>query len=172
MIPPRRSAFWTSAPETMKPESRPIIDLIVARTRQLRLLANDLMESRQALVRLDLDAIHRHNAQQETYCEEVRRLDSQILRTSNGGLRASGSTLSLDGAVTGWDDEAQEQLRSILEDHEAARCTVQELSQVQTDFLQRSRRYLRILSNLVSNSTGLYEAPRLQPIRASVGRGN
>jgi hypothetical protein len=156
----------------MKPESRPIIDLIVARTRQLRLLANDLMDSRQALVRLDLDAIHRHNAQQETYCEEVRRLDSQILCASNGALRAAGSRLSLDGVVTGWDDEAQEQLRSILEDHEAARCEVQELSKVQTDFLQRSRRYLRILSNLVSNSTGLYDAPRLQPIRAGVGRGN
>jgi hypothetical protein len=156
----------------MKPESSPIVDLIVARTRQLRLLANDLMESRQALVRLDLDAIHRHNAQQETYCEEVRRLDSQILRASNGGIRAAASTLSLDGVVSGWDDEAQEQLRSILEDHEAARCEVQELSQVQTDFLQRSRRYLRILSNLVSNSMGLYEAPRLQPIRAGVGRGN
>jgi hypothetical protein len=156
----------------MKPESRPIVDLIVARTRQLRLLANDLMESRQALVRLDLDAIHRHNAQQETYCDEVRRLDSEILRASNGALRAAGSRLSLDGVVTGWDDEAQEQLRSILEDHEATRCEVQELSRVQTDFLQRSRRYLRILSNLVSNSTGLYEAPRLRPIRAGVGRGN
>jgi len=156
----------------MQPESRPIVDLIVARTRQLRLLANDLMESRQALVRLDLDAIHQHNAQQETYCEEVRRLDSQILCASNGGIRAAGSTLSLDGVVSGWDDEAQEQLRSILEDHETARCAVQELSHIQADLLQRSRRYLRILSNLVSNSMGLYEAPRLQPIGAGAGRGN
>jgi hypothetical protein len=154
----------------MKPESRPIIDLLVARTRQLRLLANDLLESRQALVRLDLDAIHRHNAQQEMYCEEVRHLDSQILRVS--GSPVAGRTLSLDGVVNGWDDEAQEQLRSILEDHEAARCEVQELSQVQADLLQRSRRYLRILSNLVSNSTGLYEAPRFEPVRAGVGRGN
>jgi|SRR5215472_3954205 len=156
----------------MKPESRPITDLIVARTRQLQLLANDLMESRQALVRLDLDAIHRHNAQQETYCEEVRRLDSQILRVSNGGIRMAGNALSLDAVVMGWDDEAQDQLRSILEDHEAARCEVQELSQVQADLLQRSRRYLRILSNLVSNSMGVYEAPRLQSIRAGAGRGN
>jgi hypothetical protein len=155
----------------MKPESRPIVDLIVARTRQLRLLANDLLESRQALVRLDLDAIHQHNAQQETYCEEVRRLDKQILRTSNGGNPAVGRTLSLDGVVSGWDDEAQEQLRSILEDHETARREVQELSQVQADLLKRSRRYLQILSNLVNNSMGLYEAPRLQPIRAGVGRG-
>jgi uncharacterized protein YhaN len=154
----------------MKPESRPIIDLLVARTRQLRLLANDLLESRQALVRLDLDAIHRHNAQQEMYCEEVRHLDSQILGVS--GSPVAGRTLSLDGVVNGWDDEAQEQLRSILEDHEAARCEVQELSQVQADLLQRSRRYLRILSNLVSNSTGLYEAPRFEPVRAGVGRGN
>jgi hypothetical protein len=156
----------------MKPESRPIVDLIVARTRQLRLLANDLLESRQALVRLDLDAIHQHNAQQEMYCEEVRRLDRHILRTSNGGNPAVGRTLSLDGVVSGWDDEAQEQLRSILEDHETARCEVQELSQVQADLLKRSRRYLQILSNLVNNSMGLYEAPRLQPIRAGVGRGN
>ena len=154
----------------MNPESRPIIDLIVARTRQLRLLANDLVESRQALVRLDLDAIHQHNAQQEMYCEEVRHLDSQILRVS--GSPVAGRTLSLNGVVNGWDDEAQEQLRSILEDHEAARCEVQELSRVQADLLQRSRRYLRILSNLVSNSMGLYEAPRLQPTRAGVGRGN
>jgi hypothetical protein len=154
----------------MQPQSRPITDLIAARTRQLRLLANDLVESRQALVRLDLDAIHRHNAQQETYCEEVRHLDSQILRIS--GSPMTGPKLNLDRVVKGWDDEAQEQLRSILEDHEAARCAVQELSRVQSDFLQRSRRYLRILSNLVSNSTGLYEAPRPQPFRASVGRGN
>jgi hypothetical protein len=156
----------------MKPESRPIIDLLVARTRQLRLLANDLLESRQALVRLDLDAIHRHNAQQEMYCEEVRHLDSQILRMTNAESPAADRTLSLDRVVSGWDDEAQEQLRSILEDHEAARCEVQDLSQVQADLLQRSRRYLRILSNLVSNSMGLYEAPRLQPIRAGTGRGN
>lgn len=154
----------------MKPESRPIIDLIVARTRQLRLLASDLLESRQALVRLDLDAIHRHNAQQETYCEEVRRLDSQISRIS--GSQVAGQTLSLNGVVNGWDDEAQEQLRSILEDHEAARCEVQGLSQVQADLLQRSRRYLRILSNLIGNSMGLYEAPRSQPMRAGAGRGN
>jgi hypothetical protein len=153
----------------MQPESRPIIDLIAARTRQLRLLANDLVESRQALVRLDLDAIHRHNAQQETYCEEVRRLDSQISRLS--GRPVAGLTLSLDGVVNnGWDDEAQEQLRSILEDHEAARSEVQELSRVQADFLQRSRRYLRILSNLVGNSMGLYEAPRLQSVRTGMGR--
>ena len=154
----------------MQPESRTIIDLIAARTRQLRLLANDLVASRQALVRLDLDAIHQHNAQQEMYCEEVRHLDSQISRIS--GRPVDGLALSLDGVVNGWDDEAQEQLRSILEDHESARCEVQELSQVQADFLQRSRRYLRILSNLVGNSMGLYEAPRLQPVQAGAGRGN
>ena len=154
----------------MKPESRPIIDLIVARTRQLRLLANDLLDSRQALVRLDLGAIHQHNAQQEMYCDEVRHLDGQILRLS--GSLAAGHTLSLDGVVDGWDDEAQEQLRSILEDHEAARREVQQLSQLQADLLQRSRRYLRILSNLVSNSMGLYEAPRFEPAPAGVGRGN
>jgi len=154
----------------MNPESRPIIDLIVARTRQLRLLANDLVDSRQALVRLDLDAIHQHNAQQEIHCEEVRHLDSQILQVS--GSPMAGRTLSLDGMVSGWDDEAQEQLRSILEDHEAARCEVQELSRVQADLLQRSRRYLRILSNLVSNSLGLYEAPRFESVRAGVERGN
>jgi len=157
----------------MKPTSHPITDLIAARTQQLRLLAADLLESRSALVRLDLDAIYRHNAQQQTLYQEVQRLDSQIMRFADvQSTPAEGSTLSLDAVASGWDEAAQVQLRSLLEDHEAARDEVRGLSEVQADLLRRSRRYLRILSNLVNSSMGVYEAPKFRPAFPGAGKGN
>jgi len=157
----------------MQPESHPIFELVTARTRQLRLLAAELLESRQALVRLDLEAIYQHNAQQQTLYQEAQRLDGEIMRLASvRSTPAGGRTLSLDGLTRGWDHEARQQLHSILKDHEAARLAVQDLSQVQADLLRRSRRYLRILSNLVNNSLGLYEAPKLQPVSASGWGGN
>ena len=147
----------------MNPESHLIIDLIRARTRQMRLLAADMAESRKALVQLDLDAIYQHTSQQQTLCQEIQRLDAQVMRYATAAASIPGSrTLSLGGAVTGWDEETLERLRSLLQEHEAARNEVQEISRVQTELLRRSRRYLRILSNLVSNSMGFYEAPGFQ----------
>jgi hypothetical protein len=157
----------------MKPESHPMTELIAARTRQLRLLAADLLESRSALVRLDLEAIYQHNAQQQTLYQEVQRLDGQIMRFADvRSTAAGGRTLSLDAAASGWDEEAQGQLRVLLEEHEAARDEVHDLSEVQADLLRRSRRYLRILSNLVNSSMGVYEAPKFRPVFPGAGRGN
>ena len=155
----------------MNPETHPITELIASRARQLRLLAAELTESRQALVRLDLDAIHRHNAQQQMLYQEVQRLDSEIKRfTSAAG---AGPTLSLDTVASDWDDEAKDQLRALLREHDVARQHVQELSNVQAELLRRSRRYLQILFNLVNNSMGLYEAPRSQPaLWGAAGGGN
>jgi hypothetical protein len=154
----------------MSPESQPIIELITARTRQLQLLAAELLQSRQALVRLDLDAIHNHNAQQETLCQEVMRLDGQLLRLSNaGGLGPAGQSISLNNVANTWDHKSREELGALLKEHDKARVEVQDLSQVQADLLRRSRRYLRILFNLVSNSMGQYEAPKLQPFLAGGG---
>ena len=157
----------------MQPEFHPIAELVSARTRQLRLLASELLEGRSALVRLDLEAIYQHNARQEALYQEVQRLDGQIMRFATlRNKQDSGRELSLDDVAGGWDSEAQSQMRSLLKEHEAARSEVIGLSQVQTDLLQRSRRYLRILSNLVNNSMGLYEAPKFQPVLAGAGRGN
>ena len=158
----------------MKPETHPITDLIANRARQLRLLAAQLAEGRQALVRLDLDAIHRHNAQQQMLYEEVQRLDGEIGRFASAGSAAGGGpALSLDAVASDWDDEAKDQLRALLHEHDVARQRVQELSQVQAELLRRSRRYLQILFNLVNNSMGLYEAPRPQPnLWGAAGRGN
>lgn len=158
----------------MKPETHPISELIASRARQLHLLAAELGESRQALVRLDLDAIHRHNAQQQMLYQEVQRLDGEIRRFASAGSAAGGGTaLSLDAVASDWDDEAKDRLRALLREHDVARQRVQELSQVQAELLRRSRRYLQILFNLVNNSMGLYEAPRPQPaLWGAVGRGN
>jgi hypothetical protein len=158
----------------MQPETHPITELIAKRTAQLRLLAAQLTESRQALVRLDLDAIHRHNAQQQMLYQEVQRLDGEIGRFASPGSAADrGSTLSLDAMASDWDDEAKGRLRALLREHDVARQRVQELSQVQAELLRRSRRYLHILFNLVNNSMGLYEAPRPQPaLWGAAGRGN
>jgi len=156
----------------MNPASHPVTDLIAARTRQLRLLAADLLESRSALVRLDLDAIYRHNAQQQSLYQEVQRLDGQIMRLAEVRSTAAGKTLSLDALASGWDQEAQVHLRSLLAEHDAVREQVRGLSEVQADLLQRSRRYLRILSNLVNSSMGVYEAPKFRPAFPGAGRGN
>ena len=157
----------------MKPETHPINELIANRARQLRSLAAQLVESRQALVRLDLDAIHRHNAQQQMLYQEVQRLDAEIGRFASATSAAAGGTaLSLDVVASDWDEEAKGRLRALLREHDVARQRVQELSQVQTELLRRSRRYLQILFNLVNNSMGLYEAPRLQPALWGAGRGN
>ena len=144
----------------MRPESQVIIDWVEARTRRMRLLAMDLVESRQAFVKLDLDAIYEHNLQQEALYQEINRLDAQIMRFMPPGTSpATGQTVRLDGIATGWDEQSQNLLRLRLKEHEAARAQVCEISLVQADLLRRSRRYLQVLSNLVSSSMGFYQAP-------------
>jgi hypothetical protein len=144
----------------MRPESQVIIDWVEARTRRMRLLAVDLVESRQAFVKLDLDAIYEHNLQQEALYQEINRLDAQVMRFMPAGASpAAGQTLRLDGIANGWDRQSLDLLRLMLEEHEAVRAQVCEISRVQADLLRRSRRYLQVLSNLVSSSMGFYQAP-------------
>jgi hypothetical protein len=156
----------------MQPEPQMIIDWLKGRTQRLGLLAADLVESRQAFVELDVDTIYRHNLQQQALCQEIQRLDREILLVQNSGvLRPEDQTLRLDGMVGSWDEQSQEALRSVLKEHEAVRGQVCEISRVQTELLRRSRRYLRVLSNLVSNSMGLYAAPENHSALSSEMRG-
>jgi hypothetical protein len=145
----------------MSPEAQPAAELITARIRQLRLMEADMLESRKALVHLDLDAIHCHNARQQLLVEEVQRLDACLVRVGTVECGAGGTpVLSLEALARGLDAESREQLRLLLQEHETARRRVQELSEIQADLLRRSRRYLNILYNLVGNSLGLYQAPK------------
>jgi site-specific recombinase len=64
--------------------------------------------------------------------------------------------------AAGLDPESRERLRLLLEEHDAVRRRVQMLSDVQTDLIRRSRRHLDILYNLVTNSMGVYEDPKLK----------
>jgi hypothetical protein len=144
----------------MRTESRVIIDWIKARTDRLRLLAADLVESRQAFVQLDLDEIYQHNLQQQALCREIERLDAPLIGSVTAGASpAGGRTMSLDGLASGWDEQTRETLGALLKEHEAARGQVCEISRVQADLLRRSRRYLQVLANLVTSSMGYYEAP-------------
>jgi hypothetical protein len=153
----------------MRPETHPITGLIATRARQLCLLATELAASRQALVRLDLEDIHRHTAQQQMLYQEVQRLDEEIRHFASAV--GTSPTLSLDAMARDWDDEAKDHLRALLREHDVQRKRVQELSNVQAELLRRSRRYLQILFNLVNNSMGLYEAPRSQPALWGAARG-
>ena len=156
----------------MKPEPEVIIGWVEERTRRLRLLAADLVESRPAFVQLDLDAIYQHNLQQQLLCQEIQRLDSQIGRFAEP-VKSPGAVqgLNLESIVSGWDEKYQNILRALLQEHEEARKQVCEISRVQADLVRRSRRYLRVLSNLVSNSMGFYEAPRFQSGFPEAARG-
>lgn len=156
----------------MTPEPQVIIGWVEERTRRLRLLAADLVESRPAFVQLDLDAIYQHNLQQQLLCQEIQRLDSQIGRfaapaNTPGAVRG----FNLENIVSGWDEKYQDTLRVLLTEHEAARKQVCEISRVQADLVRRSRRYLRVLSNLVCNSMGFYEPPRFQTGFPDAARG-
>ena len=147
----------------MTPDPKVIIGWVEERTRRLRLLAADLVESRPAFVQLDLDAIHQHNLQQQLLCQEIQRLDSQIARVATAGTSPGcARALSLEGIVSGWSEKDESTLRALLKEHEAVRKQVCEISRVQADLVRRSRRYLRVLSNLVCNSMGFYEAPHFQ----------
>jgi hypothetical protein len=145
----------------MKSEPQSVAELIAARTRELRSLEVELLESRKALVHLDLDAINRHNAQQEMLLEEIHRLDQWLM--AQGTLRhgpAGSQVLGLEEIAAGLDTNSRERLRLLLEEHEAVRRRVQMLSDVQADLIRRSRRHLDILYNLVTNSMGVYEDPK------------
>lgn len=145
----------------MKPEPQSVAELIAARTRELRSLEAELLESRKALVHLDLDAINRHNAQQEMLLEEIHRLDQWLM--AQGTLRhgpGASQVLGLEEIAAGLDSDSRERLRLLLEEHEAVRRRVQMLSDVQADLIRRSRRHLDILYNLVTNSMGVYEDPK------------
>jgi hypothetical protein len=145
----------------MKPEPISVAELIAARTRALCALEGELLESRKALVHLDLDAINRHNAQQEMHLEEIHRLDQWLL--AQGTLRhgpGGSHVLGLEEMAADLDADSRERLRLLLEEHEAVRRRVQMLSDVQADLIRRSRRHLDILYNLVTNSMGVYEDPK------------
>lgn len=145
----------------MKPEPQSIAELIIARTRALRALETELLETRKALVHLDLDAINRRNAQQEMQLEEIHRLDQWLM--AQGTLRhgpGGSQVLGLEEMAAGLDPKSRERLRFLLEAHESARCRVQMLSDVQADLIRRSRRQLDILYHLVTNSMGVYEDPQ------------
>ena len=145
----------------MKPEPESVAELIAARTGALRALEAELLETRKALVHLDLDAINRHNAQQEMQLEEIHRLDQWLM--AQGTLRhgpAGSQVLGLEEMAAGLDSVSRERLRVLLEEHEVTRRRVQMLSDVQADLIRRSRRHLDILYNLVTNSMGIYGDPK------------
>jgi len=145
----------------MKAQPKSVTELIASRTQALFALEAELLESRKALVHLDLDAINRHNAQQEMHLEEIHRLDQWLM--AQGTLRhgpGASQVLGLEEMAADLDSDSRERLRLLLEEHEAVRRRVLMLSDVQADLIRRSRRHLDILYNLVTNSMGVYQDPK------------
>ncbi|MGH9325414.1 MAG: hypothetical protein ACRD2B_01795 [Terriglobia bacterium] len=154
----------------MKPDLLQLTSLLDGRLQALRDLAREIEAGQQALILLDVQRLQLHDSQKERICAHVRRLDREIAGTL--------STLAPQKSLRGLADEieasrneprAASELMRLLDESRAAGVDVAKLNKAYGEFLCRSRRTVKILTNVVFHCLGLYPPP-LTSLRSVLGR--
>ena len=152
----------------MKREVQRYFELLERRLSALRSLAITLQESRAAFTELNLEAIHRHNAQQQNLCTEIRFLDQELVEMKEKvvdevGLAAGPSDFRPD-------PEVRQRSRFLLGRLLAIQADVRRLNRVHAELVRRSRRSVNVLINLVATCRGAY--PPSPPSPTTRGESN
>lgn len=121
------------------------LELLQRRHAAMQLLVEELKDSRSAFVQLDLEAMHRHTAEQETLCAVIRFLDRELVRVFD-----SYSSVKL----TAGEAERARTLRGQIRD---VNLELQHLSKVHSELLRHSRRSTHLLLNLIATHSATYQ---------------
>jgi len=121
-----------------------ICDLLSERLKLLDSLAVELRACSNAMVALDLDAIHHRVAQQERICGQIRSVDREIEL-----LQQRWSAAEREHSITAAKD--------LLTRISSAQTEVRRLNTAHSALLRRSRRTLRAMMNFVNFYGGRYE---------------
>lgn len=148
----------------MKREVQRYFELLDRRLSALRSLAITLQESRAAFTELNLETIHRHNAQQQNLCTEIRFLDQEL-----AAMREKvADEIGLEGGRSDLrpDPEVRQRARFLLGRLSAIQADVRRLNRVHGELVRRSRRSVNVLINLVATCRGAYPpSPTVPPAR-------
>jgi len=131
----------------VKDDTFAISGLLGERLRLLDSLAVELRACSNAMVALDLDAIHQRVAQQEQVCQQIRSVDREI-----------------EVLQQRWSDEERSEVLPAVKDLlgriSTAQTEVRRLNSAHAALLRRSRRTLRAMMNFVNFYGGRYQVKR------------
>lgn len=137
-------------------------ELLNRRLTLLDKLAGELQTSNEALVRLDLEEMHRQVDRQEGLCREIQSLD----RSLDELQKKCGAEIRPDGAS----DDERLALNQMLGRVAEAQAGVRVLNRKHAALLRRSRRTLDAMLNFVRSTSPTYSDPRRVGQTAGVGK--
>lgn len=137
------------------------LELLDRRLTLLAKLAGELQTSNEALVRLDLEEMHRQVGRQEGLCREIQSLDRGLDELQ----RKCGAGIGSDGATDGESLALKQMLRRVAE----AQGGVRALNRKHAALLRRSRKTLNAMLNFVRSTSPTYSDPRRAGHTAGAG---
>jgi len=139
-----------------KPETRTYIELLKRRVASLRLMAKELLDCRQSMVRMDLESAREHISYQQGLCSEIRFLDHElrVLRAQIVGPAGVESDHTVFASQ--FDSASALELRQVLREHADVQKRVRRLNQVYAGLIRRSRRSINVLINVMASYMGTY----------------
>jgi len=139
----------------MSHDLKTYLKLLEQRLSLLRLLAQELVDSRKEFVAFDLDGMYRRISEQEELCRQIQRLHPAIqalqqtcatqLGVGNGG--AAGNPENAQWAI---------RLTGVMKELGNAQAEVGRLNQIHAAYLRRSRKTIDVLMNFVGSYTMTY----------------
>jgi len=134
------------------------LTLLEQRLSLLRILAQELVDSRKEFVALDLDGMYRRISEQEELCRQIQRLHPAI----HALQQTCATQLGLDqGATAGnpQNSEWAQRLTRVMQDLGTTQAEVGRLNQIHAAYLRRSRRTIDVLMNFVGSYAMTYGRP-------------
>ena len=149
----------------MQQELERYLNLLERRVAVLRLMAQELLDARQPITRLNLEAIYHHVSMQEGFCSELRFLDCELAVAEKNLSAGSQPDRSLTDRIGHLLDAASAaRYRELQDELKAALANVQKLNRVEFELLRRSRRTINILINFLGYNSGTYRPPVSVPM--------
>ncbi len=131
------------------------LTLLEQRLSLLRLLAQELVDSRKEFVALDLDGMYRRISEQEELCRQIQRLHPAIQALQQTCATRLG-VRNHDEAGNPENAESAERLTCVMQELGKAQAEVGRLNQIHAAYLRRSRKTINVLMNFVGSYTMTY----------------
>ncbi len=131
------------------------LKLLEQRLSLLRLLAQELVDSRKEFVALDLDGMYRRISEQEELCRQIHRLHPAIHALQQTcatqlGVGNPGAAGNPENA------ERAERMTRVMQELGKAQAEVARFNQIHAAHLRRSRKTIDVLMNFVGSYTMTY----------------
>ena len=134
------------------------LKLLEQRLSLLRLLAQELVDSRKEFIALDLDGMYRRISEQEELCRQIQRLHPSI----HALQQTCAVQLGLENPYTtslSENAEWAQRMRYVMQELEKAQAEVGRLNQIHAIYLRRSRRTIDLLMNFIGSYAMTYARP-------------